>query len=75
MRVTFASNPLIGELEELPRPHIQPVRTQELPAATRPVDRVQTVAYLCKAIVVVAGVAMTYCVISYGRIFENYLQW
>ncbi len=35
----------------------------------------QLIASTCKALVCVSGIAMMYCLISYGRIYQNYLQW
>jgi len=76
MKMTLTPSPLIGELEEQPRSQAQSARSQKLSVADEQSQaRTQASAYLCKAVVIVSGIAMIYGIISYGRVFQNYLQW
>jgi hypothetical protein len=59
----------LSEVEPRPRP--QPKATAE----TRQQDRRLAITFICKTAVVLSGVAMIYGLVSFGRIFENYLQW
>lgn len=70
--MTLVSSPLIGEEKEQPQVQTQPARPQELPVADA---QPKASIYVSKALIIAAGVAMIYCLISYGRIFQNYLQW
>lgn len=64
----------MSDVETPARPQAKVSRRQETPAATRQ-ENSQMVAYVCKFAVILSGVAMIYGVVSYGRIFQNYLQW
>lgn len=70
MKAAIAQCPMIGEAE---------AQTQQVCAVSQPVESVklssQAVAYIAKSLVIVSGITMTYCLINYGRIFQNYLQW
>jgi hypothetical protein len=67
MKAAIAQYPVIADIE------VQP-RTKVVNPA-RPMSRAEVMAYVTKGVVVLASVGMMYGVITYGRIFENYLQW
>ena len=69
MKAAIVQYPILSEAEV--RPQAQPKAAAE----SRPQDRQLAIASICKTAVVVSGTAMIYCLVSYGRIFENYLQW
>jgi hypothetical protein len=67
MKVALAQYPIMAGVE------VRPAR--KVSTKTRTVSRAQVMAYVTKAVVVVACLGMTYALINYGRIFQNYTQW
>ena len=67
MKVALAHYPIITGVES------NPARKTSSKAST--VSRAQVMSYVTSAVIVVACLGMTYGLISYGRIFQNYLQW
>ena len=70
MKAAIAQCPMIGEVE---------TQAQQVRAVANPSESIKVnspaVVYTAKSIVILSGIAMTYCLINYGRIFQNYLQW
>lgn len=73
MKAAIAQYPILSEVEVSRQPSAQ--RRPQAAAEARPQDRQLAVAYVCKTAVVLSGVTMIYCLVSYGRIFQSYLQW
>jgi hypothetical protein len=67
MKTAIAQYPVIADVE------VQPHTTVANPV--RQMSRAQVMALVTKGVVVLASVGMMYGVITYGRIFQNYLQW
>jgi len=69
MKAAITQCPILSEVEARPQP------LAKATAETRPQDRRLAITYICKTAMVLSGVAMVYGLVSFGRIFENYLQW
>jgi len=74
MKVAIAQYPVMSDVETQARPQAKATRPQEIPAATKQ-ENTPLVANVCKIAVLLSGAAMIYGVVTYGRIFQNYLQW
>jgi hypothetical protein len=75
MKIASAHYPMMSDLEISPRSTVRVSRQSKSTARPMEQDRAKTVANVAKGIVIVAAMMMMYCVISYGRIFQNYQQW
>ena len=75
MKLATAQYPLIADVEIRPLQVVGVKPQQEIASQARPEGREQVMAYVTKSVVVVSCLAMMYGMVSYGRIFENYLQW
>jgi hypothetical protein len=75
MRLNTAQYPLIADVEIRPLQAVGGKPQQKIASQSRPVDREQVMAYVTKSVVIVSCLTMMYGMMSYGRIFENYLQW
>jgi len=71
MKVAIAQCPILSDVEAQPRQQAQSM-SREAASAKTDSPAAQLAA---KVIVIVSGAAMMFCLINYGRIFENYLQW
>ena len=69
MKAAIVQYPILSEAE------VRPQAQRQAAAESRPQERQLAIAYICKSAVVLSGTAMIYGLVSYGRIFENYLQW
>jgi hypothetical protein len=74
MKVAIAQFPVLGEIQPKSVSHVAKPQAKSA-VATKATAASAKVAHLCKLAVVLSGSAMIYCLVSYGRIFENYLQW
>jgi len=71
MKAAIAQYPIIVDSETPARQQSQQLSQK----AVSTKSNAQATAYAAKFIVILSGITMMYCLINYGRIFQNYLQW
>lgn len=72
MKAAIAQCPIVTETETQPR---QQSVVAVPPQSVFVTANAKTTEYIAKSIVIISGAAMMFCLINYGRIFKNYLQW
>lgn len=65
MKTSTLSYPVLSDVEV----------TSRSTAETKAAERQLAAKYFACTVVVLAGSVMTFCLISYGQIFQNYLKW